>query len=79
MCLQVTRPKAVLILLTCKEMAGAITLGPLYQGLPSQPKFRESLNVAKFLDTTQDKANAGSSTPTKDTAAKRRAKKAKGS
>jgi hypothetical protein len=51
-CLQVTRPKAVLDLLAGKEMTEAITSGSLYQGLLSQPKFKEFLNVVKFLETT---------------------------
>jgi len=51
-CLQLTRPKLLLELLTGKEMTRAITSLPLYQGLLSQPKFTEFLNVIKFLETT---------------------------
>ena len=51
-CLQVTRPKIVLEWLAGKEMTEAITSGPLYQGLLSRPKFKEFLNVVKFLETT---------------------------
>ena len=53
-CLQVMRPKVVLDLLAGKEMTEAITSGPLYQSLLSQPKFKEFLNVVKFLETTLD-------------------------
>jgi len=53
-CLQVARPKVVLELLAGKEMTEAITSGPLYQSLLSQPKFKEFLHVVKFLETTLD-------------------------
>jgi hypothetical protein len=53
-CLEVTQPRAVLDLLAGKEMTEAVTSGPLYQGLLSQPKFKEFLNVVKFLETTLD-------------------------
>jgi hypothetical protein len=51
-CLQLTRPKLLLELLTGKEMTQAITSLPLYQGLLSQPKFNEFLNIIKSLETT---------------------------
>lgn len=53
-CLQVVKPKVILDLLAGKEMIGAISSSPLYQGLLSQPKFKEFLNVVKFLETTLD-------------------------
>jgi hypothetical protein len=51
-CLQVTRPQALLELLAGKEMTQAVTSLPFYQSLLSQPKFQEFLNVIKFLETT---------------------------
>ncbi len=51
-CLQVSRPKALLGLLTGKEMTQAVTSSPFYQGLASQPKFREFLNGIKLLEAS---------------------------
>jgi hypothetical protein len=51
-CLQVSRPKALLEFLAGKEMTRAITSSPLYQGLASQPKFQEFVNGIKFLETS---------------------------
>lgn len=51
-CLQVSRPKAMLEFLTGKEMTRAVTSSPFYQGLASQPKFQEFLNGIKLLETS---------------------------
>ncbi len=51
-CLQVSRPKALLDVLAGKEMTQAVTSSPLYQGLSSQPKFKEFLNGIKFLEAS---------------------------
>jgi hypothetical protein len=51
-CLQVSRPKAILDLLAGKEMTQAVTSSPFYQGLSSQPKFKEFLNGIKLLETS---------------------------
>jgi len=51
-CLQVSRPKALLELLTGREMTQAVTSSPFYQSLLSQPKFDEFLTVIRFLETS---------------------------
>jgi hypothetical protein len=51
-CLHVSQPKALLDLLTGKEMTQAITSSPFYRGLSSQPKFNEFVTVIKFLETS---------------------------
>ncbi len=51
-CLQVARPQALLDLLAGKDMTQAITSSPLYQGLSSQPKFKEFLNGIQFLEAS---------------------------
>ncbi len=51
-CLQVSRPKALLDFLAGKEMTQAITSLPLYQALSSQPKFSEFCAAIKFLETS---------------------------
>jgi hypothetical protein len=51
-CLHVSRPKAILELLTGKEMTQAVTSSPFYQGLSSQPKFKEFINGIKLLETS---------------------------
>jgi hypothetical protein len=51
-CLQVSRPKALLDLLTGKEMTQAVTSSPFYRSLSSQPKFNEFCTVIKFLETS---------------------------
>jgi hypothetical protein len=51
-CLQVSRPKALLELLTGKETTQVVTSSPFYQSLLSQPKFNEFLTVIKFLETS---------------------------
>jgi hypothetical protein len=51
-CLQVSRPKALLDLLTGKEMTQTITSSPFYRALSSQPKFNEFCTVIKFLETS---------------------------
>jgi hypothetical protein len=54
LCLRVTQPKALLELLAGQEMTQTVTSLPLYQGLLSQPKFKEFLGVVRFLETTLD-------------------------
>jgi hypothetical protein len=54
-CIQVSRPKALLELLAGKEMTDAITALPFVQQPAfggSSPKFQEFANVVKFLETT---------------------------
>ena len=51
-CLQVSRPQALLDLLTGPEMTRAITSRPLYQQQLSNPKFSEFVNVIKYLEAT---------------------------
>ena len=51
-CLEVSRPKALLELLTGREMTQAVTSSPFYQSLLSQPKFNEFLTVIRFLETS---------------------------
>jgi hypothetical protein len=51
-CLQVSRPKALLELLTGKEMTQAVTSSPFYRSLSSQPKFNEFCTVIKSLETS---------------------------
>ena len=51
-CLQVSRPKALLDLLTGKEMTQTVTSSPFYRALSSQPKFNEFCTVIKFLETS---------------------------
>jgi len=51
-CVQVSRPKVLLDLLTSREMTDAITAIPLIQPQLSSPKFTEFANVIKFLETT---------------------------
>jgi len=51
-CLQLSRPKALLDLLTDEEMTEAITSLPLYQQQSSKPKFQEFVNVIKYLETS---------------------------
>ena len=50
LCLQVSRPKAVLDVLAGKEMTQTVTSSPFYQGLSSQPKFKEFVDGIKFLE-----------------------------
>jgi hypothetical protein len=51
-CLQVSRPKALLELLTGKAMTQAVTSSPFYRSLSSQPKFNEFFTIIKFLETS---------------------------
>lgn len=51
-CLQVPRPKVLLDFLAGKEMTQAIASSPFYQGLLSQPKFKEFVNGIKFLEVS---------------------------
>jgi len=51
-CLQLSRPKALLDLLAGKEMTRAVTSAPLYQKQSATPQFQEFLNVIKFLETS---------------------------
>ncbi len=51
-CLQLSRPKALLDLLVDEEMTEAITSLPLYRQQSSKPKFQEFLNVIKYLETS---------------------------
>lgn len=51
-CVQLTRPKALIDLLAGKEMTEAITSSALYRQQLSNPKFTEFVNVIKYLETT---------------------------
>ncbi|MCX5643993.1 MAG: hypothetical protein NTZ17_04810 [Phycisphaerae bacterium] len=51
-CLHVSRPKALLDVLTGKEMTQTVTSSPFYRALSSQPKFNEFCAVIKFLETS---------------------------
>ncbi len=51
-CLQLSRPKALLDLLTDEEMTQAIKSLPLYRQQSSKPKFQEFLGVISYLETT---------------------------
>lgn len=51
-CVQVSRPQALLDLLAGKEMTEAITSLPLYRQQSSNPKFVEFINIIKYLETT---------------------------
>ncbi len=51
-CVQLTRPKALIDLLAGKEMTEAITSSSLYRQQLSNPKFTEFVNVIKYLETT---------------------------
>ncbi len=50
LCLQVSRPKALLEFLAGKEMTQAVASSPLYQRVASQPKFQEFLTAVKFME-----------------------------
>ena len=52
LCLQLSRPKALLDLFTGKEMTAAVKALPFYQQQSSSPKFNEFVNVIKFLETS---------------------------
>ncbi len=51
-CLQLSRPKALLDLLADEETTEAITSLPLYRQQSSKPKFQEFLNLIKFLEAS---------------------------
>lgn len=51
-CIQVSRPEALLDLLTGREMTETITSLPLYQQQLSNPRFIEFINIIKYLETT---------------------------
>ncbi len=50
--LELSRPKALLDLLTGKKATTAITASPIYQRQVSTPKFEELLNLIRFLEAT---------------------------
>ncbi|MBM4028644.1 MAG: hypothetical protein FJ280_25095 [Planctomycetes bacterium] len=50
LCLQVSRPQALLELFTGSQMTQAITATPFYRGLLAQPGFQEFLKGIKFLE-----------------------------
>jgi len=47
---ELTRPKAVLEMLTGEKTTAAITRLPLYKQLTSQPKFQEFVNIIRFME-----------------------------
>jgi len=51
-CIHTSRPKALLDLLTGKEMTETITSLPLYQQQSSNPKFAEFVNIIRYLEAT---------------------------
>jgi len=50
--MQLSRPKALLELLTSQEVMQAVTASPLYRQQASNPKLTEFVNVVKYLETT---------------------------
>jgi hypothetical protein len=52
--LELTKPKALLELLSGEKATAAITALPLYQNQASTPKFKEFLNLINFMEITLD-------------------------